>query len=68
MSVCKHISRTAKVAWKNAVVRSMTSPETNHERGNAYMLTGYRKLQTLEGSSMRSVKANELGSPNGMPP
>ncbi len=67
MSVCEHLPRIAKVTDKHAVVRSMTSAIIDHEPGIAFVLTGYRKLQSLEFPSMGSVISKIKGPRNGMP-
>jgi hypothetical protein len=68
MTICEHLPRIAKVTDKHAVVRSMTSSVNDHEPGIAYVLTGYKKLQSIEFPSTGSVVAKELGPRNGMPP
>ncbi|HEY2931133.1 MAG TPA: DUF1501 domain-containing protein [Acidobacteriota bacterium] len=68
IQICEHLSRTARVADKLAIIRSMTSREANHERAINYLLTGYLPLQTLEFPSIGSVVAKEKGPRNGLPP
>lgn len=68
IQICEHLPRTAKVADKFAIIRSMTSREANHERAINYLLTGYLPLQTIEFPSMGSVIAKEKGPRNGLPP
>jgi hypothetical protein len=66
--ICEHLPRTAKLANRYTIIRSMTSRESNHERAINYLLTGYLPLQTLEFPSMGSVIAREKGSRNNLPP
>lgn len=68
IQICEHLARTARVADKLAIIRSMTSREANHERAINYLLTGYLPLQTLEFPSMGSVISKEKGPRNGVPP
>ncbi|HEV8130615.1 MAG TPA: DUF1501 domain-containing protein [Acidobacteriota bacterium] len=68
IQICEHLPRTAQVADKFAIIRSMTSREANHERAINYLLTGYLPLQTIEFPSMGSVIAKEKGPRNGLPP
>lgn len=68
IQICEHLSHTAQVADKFAIIRSMTSRENNHERAINYLLTGYLPLQTLEFPSIGSVIAKEKGPKNGLPP
>jgi Protein of unknown function (DUF1501) len=68
MTICEHLPRIANVTDKHCVVRSMTSSIIDHEPGIAYVLTGYKQLQSLEFPSMGSVVAKEKGPRNGLPP
>ena len=68
LQICEHLPRTAKMAHKLTVLRSMRSKENNHERAINYLLTGYLPLPTIEFPSMGSVVSKELGPKNGMPP
>ena len=60
--------KTAKVANKITVVRSMTHGEADHDRGTHNMFTGYRPSPALQFPSFGSVVAHELGSRNDLPP
>jgi hypothetical protein len=64
----QHLQRTAKIADKITVVRSMTHGEAAHERGTHNMFTGYRPSPAIQYPSMGSVVAHELGSRNHLPP
>ncbi|MFN7924356.1 MAG: DUF1501 domain-containing protein [Bryobacteraceae bacterium] len=68
IQVCEHLPRTAKIADKLTILRSMRSREINHERAINYLLTGYLPLPTIEFPSIGSVISKELGPKNGMPP
>jgi hypothetical protein len=68
IQVCEHLPRTAKVANRLTILRSMKSREINHERAINYLLTGYLPLPTIEFPSIGSVISKELGPRNGMPP
>lgn len=60
--------RTAKVADKLTVIRSMTHGEAAHERGTHNMFTGYRPSPALQYPSFGSVIGHELGSRKSLPP
>src|SRR3954470_3042064 len=60
--------RTASIADKVTVVRSMTHGEAAHERGTHNMFTGYRPSPALQFPSFGSVVSHEFGSKNNMPP
>jgi len=64
----QHMQRTAEVADKITVVRSMTHTEVDHSRGEHSMFTGYRPSPALVYPSMGSVVAHELGPKGAMPP
>jgi uncharacterized protein (DUF1501 family) len=63
----QHLAKTAKIADKLTVVRSMTHGEAAHERGVTSMFTGYRPSPALEYPSFGSVVAHELGDRNNLP-
>ena len=48
LQICEHLHRTAKVMDRCALIRSLTSPEGNHDRATSYMLTGWRPTPALE--------------------
>jgi hypothetical protein len=60
--------KTAKVADKIAICRSMTHGEAAHERGTHNMFTGYRPSPALQYPSMGSVVAHEFGPRHNLPP
>jgi hypothetical protein len=62
------MQKTAQIADKITVVRSMTHGEAAHERGTHNMFTGYRPSPALKYPSMGSVVSHEFGSKNNMPP
>jgi Protein of unknown function (DUF1501) len=63
-----HLQKTAQVADKLTVVRSMTHTEVDHSRGEHSMFTGYRPSPALVYPSIGSVTAHELGPRREMPP
>ena len=60
--------KTAKIADKLTVIRSLTHGEAAHERGVHNMFTGYRPSPALRYPSMGSVVSQELGPRNHLPP
>lgn len=62
------LKRTAQVADKLAICRSMTHGEAAHERGTHNMFTGYRPSPALSFPSMGTVVSHEFGSRNNLPP
>ncbi len=64
----QYFKRTAALADKMTVIRSLTHTEAEHQRGEHSMLTGYRPSPALVYPSMASVIAKELGSRNELPP
>jgi hypothetical protein len=62
------LARTALVADRITVVRSMTHGEAAHERGTHNMFTGYRPSPALTYPSFGSVVAHELGPRESLPP
>ncbi len=62
------LPRTAQIADKITVVRSMTHGEAAHERGTHNMFTGYRPSPALKFPSMGSVVSHEFGSKKNLPP
>ena len=55
------LTRTAQVADKLTICRSMTHGEAAHERGTHNMFTGYRPSPALQFPSMGSVVSHEFG-------
>jgi len=64
----EHLRRTAAIADKIAVVRSMTHGEAAHERGTHNMFTGYRPSPVLTYPSFGSVVSQQLGARENLPP
>ncbi len=62
------MARTAEVADKITVVRSMTHGEADHDRGTHNMYTGYRPSPAIHYPSFGSVVSHELGARNDLPP
>jgi len=60
--------KTAQVADKIAICRSMTHGEAAHERGTHNMFTGYRPSPALQYPSMGSVISHEFGPRKSLPP
>jgi hypothetical protein len=63
----EYFSKTAKIADKLTVVRSMTHGEAAHERGVVSMFTGYKPSPALEYPSFGSIVSHELGDRNSLP-
>ena len=55
------LPKTAQLADKLTVIRSMTHGEAAHERGTHNMFTGYRPSPALQYPSMGSVVSHEYG-------
>lgn len=64
----ENLPKTAQIADKITVVRSMTHGEADHDRGTHNMFTGYRPSPAIHYPSIGSVVSHELGSRNDMPP
>jgi hypothetical protein len=62
------LPKTAQVADKLTVIRSMTHGEAAHERGTHNMFTGYRPSPALQYPSFGSVISHEYGPRNNLPP
>jgi hypothetical protein len=62
------LPKTAQMADKITVIRSMTHGEAAHERGTHNMFTGYRPSPALLYPSMGSVVSHEFGPKNDLPP
>jgi hypothetical protein len=62
------LAKTAKVADKITVCRSMTHGEAAHERGTHNMFTGWRPSPAVIYPSMGSIVSHELGVRNNLPP
>ncbi len=62
------LAKTATIADRLCVIRSMTHGEAAHERGTHNMFTGYRPSPALQFPSIGSVISHEYGSRNNLPP
>jgi hypothetical protein len=62
------LQKTAQVADRICVVRSMTHGEADHARGTHNMFTGWRPSPAVQYPSMGSIVSHELGSRNDLPP
>ncbi len=68
------LARSAKLADRMTILRSLTSPLGEHGLANQYLLTGYPPSPALQYPSMGSVVAHHRGSvdrafeANGLPP
>ena len=60
--------KTAGIADKITVVRSMTHSENDHDRGIHIMFTGYNPSPLLKYPSFGSVVSEQLGVRNNLPP
>ncbi len=60
--ICENLSKTAKVASKLSIVRSMSTREADHGRGRYYIHTAYVPNPTVVHPSFGSVVSKELGS------
>ena len=65
---CQTLPKTAEIADKITVIRSMSHGEAAHERGTHNMFTGYRPSPALIFPSMGSVVSHEYGPRANMPP
>ena len=65
---CELLARTAKVADKLTVIRSLNHGEAAHERGEHSMMTGYQPSPALVFPSMGSVVSHEFGPRKNLPP
>src|SRR5437667_11742523 len=62
------LKKTAEVADKLCVIRSMTHGEADHDRGTHNMFTGWRPSPAVQYPSIGSIVSHELGSRNDLPP
>ena len=68
LKISEVLPNLAKVMDRVALVRSVTSPEMDHERATHHMLTGYRESPALVYPSFGSVVAKTRGSRRGVLP
>lgn len=64
----EHMKKTADLADKITVCRSMSHGEAAHERGTHNMFTGYRPSPAITFPSMGSVVSHEFGPRKNLPP
>jgi hypothetical protein len=64
----EYMKKTAEIADKITVCRSMTHGEAAHERGTHNMFTGYRPSPAITYPSMGSVVSHEFGPRHNLPP
>jgi len=62
------LPKSADIADKLTIIRSLTHGEAAHERGEHNMFTGYRPSPALLFPSMGSVVSHEFGPRNDLPP
>ncbi len=62
------MKKTADIADKITVIRSMSHGEAAHERGTHNMFTGYRPSPALKFPSMGSIVSHEFGPRENLPP
>lgn len=63
VKICEHLPLLAEQAKHLAIIRSMTSKEGNHDRGQYLMHTGYAPSGTLTHPSLGAWVSHELGDP-----
>ncbi len=68
VSFGEHFVKTAAIADKLCIIRSMTHGEAAHERGTHNMFTGYRPNPAIKFPSFGSIVSHELGVRNNLPP
>lgn len=66
--ISDQLPKMAKQMDKFSILRSVTSPDGNHETATHYLLTGYPFNPATEYPGYGSVIAREMGFQNGMPP
>lgn len=62
------LPRTAAIADKITIVRSVTHTEADHDRGTHSMLTGFQPSPAIVYPSLGAVVAHELPARNDLPP
>ncbi len=61
------LPRTARIADKITVIRSVTHTEAAHDRGTHTVLTGYQPSPAIDYPSLGAVVSHELGSRSELP-
>lgn len=64
VQICEHLPQIAEQGRHLAIVRSMTTKEGNHDRGQYLMHTGYAPSGTLKHPGLGAWTSRELGDPN----
>jgi len=62
------LGKTATIADRLVIVRSMTHSEADHDRGQHSVLTGYQPSPALVYPSLGAVVSQQLGVRNALPP
>ncbi|MFZ9689533.1 MAG: DUF1501 domain-containing protein [Phycisphaerales bacterium] len=62
------LQKTAKIADRITIIRSLSHGEAAHERGTHNMFTGYKPSPAVSYPSMGSVISHELGPTGELPP
>jgi uncharacterized protein (DUF1501 family) len=62
LQVCEHLPQLAEQAQHLAVIRSLTSKEGNHDRGQYLAHTGYAPSATVQHPSLGAWVSHELGN------
>lgn len=65
--VCEHLPRIAQRMKRLTLLRSITSPEGNHDRAAHYMLTGHRPSPALAYPSLGALSAKLFGVGGDLP-
>jgi hypothetical protein len=68
VQISEHLPRLAQQTDKFSILRSVTSPDGNHETATHYLLSGYPFTPSVSYPSYGSVVARERGYQNGLPP
>ncbi len=65
--ICEHLPRIAKLLDRATLIRTLTSPEGNHDRASHHLLTGHHPSPALVYPAMGSVAAKEFGAGRTLP-
>jgi hypothetical protein len=68
IQISELLPKTAQIADKLCIVRSMTSPLGEHGLANRYLLTGYKPSPVIDYPSFGSVVASRQSAPSVLPP
>lgn len=67
-SVAEGLARTAKLADRFSVIRTLHSKDANHETAQYLMHTGHRRIDSVDHPHVGSLISSELGGlPQGLP-